>query len=86
MFKKFDAVSTKNLTLLGNSILINDNSESNLIETEIGYKYKLEQYWGQLDGVSTGSPTKVFEPNSKAPISIEWGMPESNITAKVMAF
>lgn len=83
-FKKFDVVTKANLTLLGNSILINDQIDTNMIETEIGYTYQLEQYWGSLDGVSTGSPTKVFEPNSVNPINIVWGIQNSNLTERVM--
>lgn len=75
---------TVNLTLLGTAILLNENDESNIIESEIGYKFDVDQYWGQLDGVSLGSEFKVFDPSSKSPIDIKWGIKESKLAEKVI--
>lgn len=66
----------RNTTLLGSTTLANDEEISNLIETVISYKFEKVQYWGTLEGVSRGMPTKVYE-TGKAPAEFNWGVKES---------
>lgn len=72
----------RNATLLGSTILANDGELSNLVETVITYQYDKVQYWGTVDGVSRGLPTKVYELNK--PVSeLAWGLKESLIKIDV---
>lgn len=81
-FKTFGTSTNRTLTVLGSAILINYEAESQQIEAEIGYKYDHEQYWGVLEGVSVGTPTKVFELN-KTPVDIFWGIKNPSVKEKV---
>lgn len=72
----------RNLTLLGSTTLANDEEISNLIETVISYKFDKVQYWGTLEGVSRGLPTKVYE-TGKQPTEFNWGLKETLVKIDV---
>lgn len=67
----------RNLTILGETTLSNNEDYSNSVETAIGYTYDKVLYWGTYEGVARGLPTTVFEKN-KAPVKLEkgWGLKE----------
>lgn len=50
-----------------------------VIETVISYQYDIVYYWGSLESVARGLPTKVYETDQ--PIEMRWGLKE--ITRKV---
>lgn len=72
----------RNATLLGSTTLANDEEISNLIETVISYKFDKIQYWGTLEGVSRGLPTKVYE-SGKQPAEFNWGLKETLVKIDV---
>ncbi|KAG4078503.1 hypothetical protein HA402_009215 [Bradysia odoriphaga] len=72
----------RNATLLGSVTLANDEEISNLIETVISYKFDKIQYWGTLEGVSRGLPTKVYE-TGKAAAEFNWGLKETLVKIEV---
>lgn len=67
----------RNRTELGSAILFNDGEHTNLVETVISYTYDRVQYWGTLQGVSRGLPTKVYE-QGKPVVEINWGLTEKS--------
>lgn len=62
--------------------MANDEEISNLIETVISYKFDKVQYWGTLEGVSRGLPTKVYE-SGKQPAEFNWGLKETVVKIDV---
>lgn len=66
----------RNETILGTTTLVNDGNEPNLVETVMSYEYDQEQYWGQLEGVLTGSLVTVLE-KDKVPVRHTWGIKDS---------
>lgn len=76
---KMDKWRTKinrNSTILGSKTLINNEDASSLVDTVISYQYDIVYYWGQLEGVSRGLPTEVYE-KGKLPVEFKWGLKET---------
>lgn len=67
----------RNLSILGETTLSNNEEYSNSVETAIGYSFDKILYWGTHEGVARGLPTVVFETN-KPPVTLEkgWGLKE----------
>lgn len=64
---------THNVTLLGSTILTNDETFTSLVESVISYNFVKSEYWGTHDGVARGLPTKIFEGGKKSG-EINWGL------------
>lgn len=72
----------RNATLLGTATLYNYAEIPNSVSTVIEYKFDKIQYWGTLEGVSRGLPTKVFE-TGKQPAEFNWGLKENLVKVEV---
>lgn len=60
-----------NNTELGQTILQNTESSTNLVESVLSYEFDRMYYWGTYDGVVRGLPTTVY--HLRKPQAIEWG-------------
>lgn len=77
MKSKLRTQINQNRTELGSAILFNDGEHTNLVETVISYNYDRVQYWGTIQGVSRGLPTRVYE-HGKPVVEINWGLTETS--------
>lgn len=64
----------KNITILGSTILSNEEDITNQAETVITYDYTKLTYYGRQQGVGNGVPTKVIDPRTQQPVDIFWGV------------
>lgn len=73
---------THNLTLLGSTVLTNDETFTSLVESVISYNFVKSEYWGTHDGVARGLPTKIFEGGKKSG-EINWGLKNAETIIEV---
>lgn len=71
---KLRTVIRKNTTILGSTILSNEEDITNQAETVITYDYTKLTYYGRQMGVGNGVPTKVIDPRTQQPVDIFWGV------------
>lgn len=72
----------RNLTHLGSAILANNEPSTQNIETAMVYEFNKKIYYGTVEGMSKGLPTKVHEP-SKVVTDINWGIMKSEVITEV---
>lgn len=72
---RFRGQIARNLTLLGESILSNPETEPTEVDTIISYIYDKEYYYGTYEGMVRGLNATVFENSGN--FSISWGFKES---------
>lgn len=68
----------KNKTLLGQTVMRNEDEMENDVQTVITYKYDKVSYWGVHDGVAKNVPLKVHERLKTD--ELLWGHPKKDVT------
>ncbi|XP_055591057.1 protein unzipped-like [Uranotaenia lowii] len=71
---KLRTVIRKNTTILGATVLSNDEDITNQAETVITYDYAKVSYYGRQESVVNGVQTKVIDPRTQQPVDMYWGV------------
>ncbi|XP_055529404.1 protein unzipped [Wyeomyia smithii] len=71
---KLRTVIKKNTTILGSTILSNEEDITNQAETVITYDYAKVTSYGRQAGVGNGVPTKVIDFRTQQPVDMYWGV------------
>ncbi|XP_055624570.1 protein unzipped [Toxorhynchites rutilus septentrionalis] len=81
---KLRTVIKKNTTILGATVLSNEEDITNQAETVITYDYAKVTYYGRQEGVVNGIPTKVIDPRTQQAVDMYWGveLPERKFETK----
>lgn len=71
---KLRTVIRKNTTILGATVLSNEEDMTNQAETVITYDFTKTTNYGRQPGVGNGVPTKVIDPRTQQSVDIFWGV------------